>query len=185
MSLSESGSDPHSRPPSPALLPLPDIDFRWLHAGAQHLDLLPTPITTASTTYKAFSLEESIRIEEAWWNISEAERRKAVTEWGITEGEGAPAKVIEKKKEKETGPKDKERRGSGGSTSSEDHIIADHLNRGQPDEDALHAAEALAKEDGHGAYQDLMQKAQKEYEQLELIAGIPVSQVSVQSFYVE
>ena len=175
--------DPIARPASPSLLPLPQIDFRWLHAGAQHLDLLPTPITTTSTTYKPFSLEESNRIEEEWWTISEADRRKAVFEWGNTEGEGAPTKVNEKEQEKEFESKGKERRGSGASDSfkGDDHNVAEHANRGVPVEEASHAAEGLAqmKGDGHGTYQDLMQKAQKEYEQLELIAGIPVSQVSL------
>lgn len=171
-------SVPFPRSASPPHLPFPELDCRWMHAGAQHLDLLPTPITTASTTYKSFSQDESIRIEEAWWGLAEAERRKAVMEWGISEGEGAPAKVNAKKKEAQ--PKEKERRGSGGSVNSvkSTHPIDEYANgdEGVPDHEVLRSGEEQAEANGDGVYKDLMQKAQKEYEDLELIAGVPVSQ---------
>jgi len=178
MSEEETESKPLSRPPSPPLLPLPELDFRWVHAGAQHLDLLPTPITTASTSYKAFSYDESVRIENAWWSIPESDRRKAVTEWGLIEGEGAPAKVNAKKKEAEP-PKSKERRGSGASVNSVKsiHPLDDQAIEGIPDREELRSGEEQVADNGDGGYKDLIQKAQREYENFELIAGIPVSQV--------
>lgn len=179
---------PTSRPPTPPLLPLPELDFRWVHAGAQHLDLLPTPITTASTSYKAFSYDESLRIEEAWWTLTEGNRRTAVLQWGLEEGEGAPAKVNakkeaqtkekEKEKEKEKS-KEKERRDSGlrAQPLSPIHPIDEHTN-GLPELEALRSGgEQTQEESADGGYKDLMQKVQKEYEDLELIAGVPVSQV--------
>lgn len=39
----------------PVLLAVPALDVRWVHAGAQQLNLLPTPITSASNSFEAFS----------------------------------------------------------------------------------------------------------------------------------
>lgn len=74
---------------SPTLLPVPYPDERWMHAGAGHLALPINPITATSTTYKAFSPDESARIEEAWIGLSDAERDKAIAAWGRGDGEGA------------------------------------------------------------------------------------------------
>lgn len=141
------------------VLPIPDLDYRWVHTGAQHLDLLPTPITTAATIYKSFSPDESRRIEAAWNELSVEARRKAVDDWGKKEGEGFATPT---KKEKD---KDKERRGSNASSRSVEVIRS---GEEQPHDE----------KDGDGKYKDFMAKAQQEYENLELIAGVPVSQVS-------
>jgi hypothetical protein len=150
-------------------LPMPQLDYRWVHTGSQYLDLLPTPITTAATIYKAFSPDESRRIQEAWDAFTPEERQKAIHDWGRKEGEGfaTPAtksKGVEKDKDKE---KEKERRGSNVSSRS---VEGEAIRSGeeQPKED---------EKDGDGKYKDFLAQAQQEYENLELIAGVPVSQV--------
>jgi hypothetical protein len=150
-------------------LPMPELDYRWVHTGSQYLDLLPTPITTAATIYKAFSPDESRRIQEAWDAFTPEERQKAIHDWGRKEGEGfaTPAtksKGVEKDKDKD---KEKERRGSNVSSRS---VEGEPIRSGeeQPKED---------EKDGDGRYKDFLAQAQQEYENLELIAGVPVSQV--------
>jgi hypothetical protein len=154
-------------------LPMPELDYRWVHTGSQYLDLLPTPITTAATIYKAFSPDESRRIQEAWDAFTPEERQKAIHDWGRKEGEGfaTPAtksKGVEKDKDKDKDKdKEKERRGSNVSSRS---VEGEAIRSGeeQPKED---------EKDGDGKYKDFLAQAQQEYENLELIAGVPVSQV--------
>ena len=100
-------------------------------------------------------------------------------EWGIAEGEGAPAKVNAKNLEAEQ-PKGKERKGSTASVNSVNsvHPIDDRKTGGAPDREVLQSGKEEGVVHGDGGHQDLVQKAQKEYEDLELIAGVPVSQVS-------
>jgi hypothetical protein len=144
-------------------LPIPELDYRWVHTGAQYLDLLPTPITTAATIYKSFSPDESRRIEEAWNAYTPEERQKAIDDWGRKEGEGFATKSKEK---------EKERRGSNASGRSVGKDDGEVLRSGQeqPQGD---------ERDSEGRYKDFMTKAQQEYENLELISGVPVSQVCV------
>ena len=105
-------------------------------------------------------------------------------DWGLTEGEGAPAKVKVNAKEKEKGPDT-----AGGSVSTNSvspaHPIDDNVgphgemngNKAGPHEEVLRSGVELPSTDEDGRYKDVMQKAQREYEDLELIAGVPVSQV--------
>jgi hypothetical protein len=69
-----------SRSPPPP--PPPPLDVRWLHAGAQYLDLPTNPVTSLNTTYKAFSVTESNRLEEAWWCLTDDERREYAPKGG-------------------------------------------------------------------------------------------------------
>nr|XP_031862276.1 uncharacterized protein CI109_002241 [Kwoniella shandongensis]KAA5529348.1 hypothetical protein CI109_002241 [Kwoniella shandongensis] len=202
---------PDAPPPeTPPLLPIPRLDVRWVHAGSQHLDLLPTPITAASTTYKAFVSEESSRIEDRWQTYADEERRKIVREWGSTEGEGAPARTKTKQTDKEKEgdkekEKEKERRESVASSHSVDndrlptHPSDEHLNGEKanlngdvkengngngkvPEEGVIdpdHLGEDGDEQDLDAKYKDLIAKQQKEYENLEEIAGVPVSQDSL------
>ena len=156
-------------------LPIPELDFRWVHTGAQYLDLLPTPITTAATIYKAFSPDESRRIQEAWDALTPEERQKAILDWGTKEGEGFATPASKPKdKDKE---KDKERRGSNASTRS----VNGNGNGSVKDEgEVIRSGEEQPhgdEKDGDGRYKDFMKEAQQEYENLELISGVPVSQV--------
>ena len=179
-----------SSPPSPALLPLPNLDVRWVHAGAQHLDLLPTPITSVGQSYKPFSEEESERIEERWLSLSEEERRRSVSEWGCAEGEGVPtkAKIAQKEKEKE---KSKDRRRSISpksdrnvrSGSLREGEVQDRLDGKLPKKEEVFSGQEQVKEEGEGRYKQIIRDIQKNYD-LECVTGVPVSQVSfIDCFY--
>jgi hypothetical protein len=158
--------DPPPTPSSPPLLPIPLLDYRWVHAGAQHLDLLPTPITAASTAYKSFNAEESFRIEERWESMTEEERRQAVTDWGATEGEGAP-KLKDRAKDKDKDKDKAKRRGSNASVDSGKDEMPDH--------EVLRSGEE--QKEAPSLYKDFLTRLQRDYDDLELIAGVPVSQV--------
>ncbi|KAK8843436.1 hypothetical protein IAR55_007093 [Kwoniella newhampshirensis] len=190
---------PDAPPPeTPPLLPIPKLDIRWVHAGSQHLDLLPTPITAASTTYKAFAVEESSRIEERWQSYGDEERTKMIREWGSTEGEGAPARTAKVNKHKDKDKevikeKEKDRRESVASSHSIDNDRSatteeEHDNKvtgkippveGLVEPKTNGVGEEDEVEDLDTRYKDLIAKQQKEYENLELIAGVPVSQDSL------
>lgn len=182
-----------SSPPSPLILPLPPLDVRWVHAGAQHLDLLPTPITSLGQTYKAFSADESERIEERWLDMTEEERRKAVAEWGATEGEGAPAKVkptakdkekereMEKEKEKEKGTRRRSMSPNGRASNVHAHSlrageVQDRLDGKLPEKEEVFSGQEQVKEEGDTRYREVIRDLQKNYD-LETIVGVPVSQV--------
>ncbi|KAK4686894.1 hypothetical protein P7C73_g3228, partial [Tremellales sp. Uapishka_1] len=166
-------------PTSPPLLPLPYLDIRWVHAGAQYLDLLPTPITTASTAYKAFSEDESARIEERWNAMTVAEQRNTINQWGTEEGEGNHGKQ-KKAKEKEKKDIDKSSSGSAISAAASEHHAEDG---GVPDAEIIKSGQEIPnveeKEDEQKSYKDVMNKFREEYEDFELIAGVPVSQDSL------
>ncbi|ORX38900.1 DDHD domain-domain-containing protein [Kockovaella imperatae] len=173
LSMPEPGSDDPALS-SPPLLTMPECDYRWVHAGAQHLDLLPTPITTAATSYKAFQPQESDRIEAAWLKFSPEERTKAISDWGRNEGEGSPGKVEEKAKavEKEAAEHKERKRRQSVASSVDEHQGIEHVYSGEEQRGAKE------KED-EKSYQAVMAKAQKDYEDLELISGVPVSQDSL------
>jgi hypothetical protein len=173
-STSHDSSDmpPSSSPSSPPLLPTPPLDARWVHAGAQHLDLLPSPITSVSTTYKAFSQEESDKIEDRWDSMSRDDRARVVKDWGAGEGEGAP------KDRKNGGPSD--RRSSINSTKSngERHPVdAIPTEEDRPGTEVIQSGEEQTRDSG-SEYRDIVARAQREHEDLELVSGVPVSQVS-------
>ena len=146
------------------VVPAPALDYRWVHAGSQTLDLLPTPIMTASTSYKPFSSEESQRIETQWQSLPEQARRIAINEWGLGDGEGTT--TAQKKKERSRSDSGaSSTKGAGGMVDGE--VIRSGEEQPKVDET-----------DREGRYRDIMTEAQREYENLELIAGVPVSQVS-------
>lgn len=195
--MSTEGEQPEAGPSSspsssPTLLPLPLLDVRWVHAGAQHLDLLPTPITALNPAYKSFSADESERIEEAWLELPEEDRRRAVAEWGSLEGEGAPAKNKTKEKEKDKAKeegvadkdKDKDQRDRSRSPKNVRSIglrtgeVQDRLDGKMPEkEDVYSGREQTNAEEGDSKYKDIIRKIQRSPD-LEKIQGVPVSQVS-------
>ena len=172
--------------PAPLLLPVPDLDVRWVHAGAQHLNLLPTPITAPSTSYKAFSSLEFERIEEKWESMNQDERKSAVDEWGSLDGEGAPAKARRANKAKGT----KESKDSKDSKDSRvkrtkspmgkealrvgevDDIVEPEPNKAQ--EEILSGPEQAG--DGDSKYKEIIRAIQKDADP-DNIQGVPVSQV--------
>ncbi|OCF44923.1 phospholipase [Kwoniella heveanensis CBS 569] len=188
---------PDAPPPdTPPLLPIPVLDYRWVHAGAQHLDLLPTPITAASTSYKPFGQDESFRVEEAWRALPNDERRRIVHTWGSTEGEGAPARTKKKGKDvKETKENHKaastsDRRASVVSTASTGNHPVDELRNDKADdslakEEHIRSGEeqAMTEEESSEAqerkYREIINKVQNAEDDYELITGVPVSQDSL------
>ncbi|WRT68907.1 uncharacterized protein IL334_005889 [Kwoniella shivajii] len=183
-----SGLPPDAPPPStPPLLPIPMLDFRWVHAGAQHLDLLPTPITAASTTYKPFSLSESVRIEERWREMADTEKLAVIREWGSTEGEGAPART--KSKEKDIARRDSITSNHSAASSAAhpvDEKVKEKRNNEQtPSKEYIQSGQEQnipEEEPGDSIeqkYKDVVSKVQKDYVDFEVIQGVPVSQDSL------
>lgn len=158
---------------SPTLLPIPYLDLRWMHAGTQHLSLLPNPITTASTTYKAFSQSESERIEDRWESMTEDERQLAMREWGQGEGEGAPKK--EKKEKDKTKEKEKEAAKKEVSANEMAHPVDGHVGSGDTTE--KNPGEEVKEVDLERRYKEIVASSQKDHENLETVQGVPVSQV--------
>ena len=150
--------------------PLPDLDCRWVHSGSQQLDLLPTPITAASTTFKPFSLEESERIEQRWSAMTAHEKQQAIREWGYAEGEGgsAPASI------KAAGQIKKSPKPSPGTlTDSEANSDGTVTKR----EVIMSGREQEEPEQADSRYKEIMSQLHRDNETLEVIAGVPVSQV--------
>lgn len=174
--VADSGSPSSSPPSSPPLLPIPDLDYRWVHAGAQHLDLLPTPVTSAATAYKAFSPDESERIEERWESMEDEERRQAVREWGASEGEGAPKpkpppapKTDKTTKPRSSSLSNKEREERKEGKVPEKEEIMSGQEQAVPEEQDKVTAK----------YKEFMANITKDYDKLETVVGVPVSQVSI------
>ena len=190
MPIASDASDAEgSNPPSPTLLPIPPLDVRWVHAGAQHFDLLPTPITALSPAFKAFSYDESTRIEDGWIDLDEQQRKAAVEEWGSTEGEGAPArnKALKESKEKDK-TADKEKKKEKDEAKQKD-IHASNLRAGEvqdrlegklPETEEVMSGQEQNKDEGGDAhdrkYKEIIHNLQKSQD-LETIHGVPVSQV--------
>ncbi|WWC64176.1 uncharacterized protein I303_106784 [Kwoniella dejecticola CBS 10117] len=179
---------PDAPPPeTPPLVPIPTLDFRWVHAGAQHLDLLPTPITSASTTYKPFSFSESLRIEERWRETTDNDRRKIIREWGSMEGEGAPAraKVKEKDRTKRNSVTSAHSDASTAAHRLDDKVKEKRQDGEVPDKEHLKSGEeqTMAEEapldDAEQKYKDIMRKTQSDSDNYEVIQGVPVSQDSL------
>ncbi|GFZ43062.1 hypothetical protein JCM24511_00780 [Saitozyma sp. JCM 24511] len=143
------------------LLPVPFLDVRWMHAGAQHLDLLPDPVTTASTSYKAFSVDESERIDAKWQSMSVESRAEAIREWGQGEGEGSMKNGEKPMAADAVHPVDAE---------VEKDEKYDTMRSGQEQKNV--------KKDPEFRYKALIAKAQKDQD-LEVVNGVPVSQDSL------
>lgn len=182
------------QPETPLLLAVPALDLRWVHAGAQQLNLLPTPITSASNSYEAFSESESSRIELRWQSTSESDRLKTIKLWGRNDGEGAFQTQEETIKQGEKIGHDEEvTEGSKGCNSIDRHSIdgtdahpvgskvksedgEEHLD---PDVDDM----SFGEDQINKQYHALLLEARKENDDLDLVQGVPVSQVSAQAFW--
>lgn len=61
----------------------PQLDYRWLHGGVQHLSLLSTPVVAAKVvTYATFSDLENDRLEEAFDKLTASQRKLATRKMG-------------------------------------------------------------------------------------------------------
>ncbi|WVO15288.1 hypothetical protein L204_102944 [Cryptococcus depauperatus] len=165
-------------PETPPLLAIPDLDVRWVHAGSQHLDLLPTPITSASTSYKAFSSSESLRIDRKWQEMSETEKLLAIQVWGKSDGEGVPSP---KETSQDTARKDGSRsRSSSQASKSKQQDV--HPIDAKIQDERLH--EHTENRDGG---KNLVEEMAREYKEMvneayidevgyDVVRGVPVSQ---------
>lgn len=109
--------------------------------------------------------------------MTEDERQSAMREWGQGEGEGAPKK--EKKEKDKVNQKEKEKEKEKIKEEKVSHPIDyEHQSGQQDDVEIINSGEEQKELDIDGKYKDLVAQAQKEYENLELVRGVPVSQVS-------
>ncbi|GHJ86213.1 hypothetical protein NliqN6_2615 [Naganishia liquefaciens] len=53
---------------------MPWLEYRWMHGGAQYMDLPTAPVTTQAINYVPFSASENIRLEEAYQKLSADEK---------------------------------------------------------------------------------------------------------------
>lgn len=171
----------------PVLLAVPALDVRWVHAGAQQLNLLPTPITSASNSFEAFSKSESSRIELRWQSISESDRLKTIKSWGRNDGEGAFQSQEEIVKQgEEIGHNEeaaKESKGCDAIDRPDAHPVDSKMKREDAEEHLdLDVDDMSSEEQINKQYHALLLEARGKNDDLDLVQGVPVSQVSVQEF---
>ncbi|KAJ9124533.1 hypothetical protein QFC24_003325 [Naganishia onofrii] len=73
---------------------IPWLEFRWMHGGAQYMNLPTAPITSQATNYVAFSTSENHRLEEAYQKLSDEEKKEA----GQASGKGMSEETDKNKK---------------------------------------------------------------------------------------
>lgn len=128
-SESEDGDDSDAPPEAPV---------RWVHGGAQYLDLLTTPVTSLNNTYVSFSDSENRRLEEAWARLTDEQKEAAKRKSGKSKEEKA------KEKEKEKKADDKEAKvevesvgvtGRGKEQVPASDVLGDHIEYDEPESD--------------------------------------------------
>lgn len=176
-------------PETPLFLAVPALDVRWVHAGAQQLNLLPTPITSASNSYEAFSESESSRIELRWQSTSESDRLKTIKLWGRNDGEGAFQSQEETTKQGEKIGHDEEVTDGSKGCDSIDGTDAHPVGSKVKSEDGEEHLDSDVDDMSFGEdqinkqYHALLLEAGKKNDDLDLVQGVPVSQVSAQAFW--
>ncbi|OXC69532.1 hypothetical protein AYX13_01699 [Cryptococcus neoformans] len=168
----------------PVLLAVPALDVRWVHAGAQQLNLLPTPITSASNSFEAFSKSESSRIELRWQSISESDRLKTIKSWGRNDGEGAFQSQEEIVKQgEEIGHNEeaaKESKGCDAIDRPDAHPVDSKMKREDAEEHLdLDVDDMSSEEQINKQYHALLLEARGKNDDLDLVQGVPVSQDSL------
>jgi hypothetical protein len=83
---------------------MPYLEVRWMHGGAQYMDLPTAPITSQTLNYVPFSTSENVRLEEAYQKLSDEEKVEVgkVSGKGI-EKDAEKEKTTEKAKAKDSG----------------------------------------------------------------------------------
>jgi hypothetical protein len=147
------------------------LEVRWMHTGAKHLSLPTAPITAAETAYKAFSMDESDRIEAEWEKLSERQQAKVVRQWGRGDGEWSP-------KERSVGTKGK------GEDNEQDEKAVKELQEADEAADPATPAASEASlpdspEDKAEVYKSIIERARTDPSKLDEVHGVPVAQVSV------
>lgn len=70
----------------------PELDYRWLHAGSQHLALLSTPITAPKAiTYASFSDLENEHLEQGFQKLTASQRDAAKKQMGEQQQQTTPS----------------------------------------------------------------------------------------------
>ncbi|KLT41457.1 hypothetical protein CC85DRAFT_247655 [Cutaneotrichosporon oleaginosum] len=141
------------------------LEVRWMHTGAKHLSLPTAPITAAETAYKAFSMDESDRIEAEWEKLSKKTQAKIVREWGRGDGEWSL-------KERSVGTKAK------GEDNEQAIKEADEADD-PPTPAASEASLPDSPEDKAEVYKSIIERTRTDPTQLDQVHGVPVSQDSL------
>lgn len=165
---------------------IPWLEYRWMHGGAQYMDLPTAPVTSQTINYVPFSTSENIRIEEAYQKLSEEEKVQV----GKISGKGSE-KDGEKNSEKTT-EKPKAKDSTNGSTSKVKEESNGHVKiakaHGEIEEQV---GDALGPDDLDAAkypdpgneapatWKDQKEKEDKDKQEddLDKVVGVPVSQV--------
>lgn len=169
---------------------IPWLEFRWMHGGAQHMDLPTAPITTQTINYVPFSASENVRLEEAYQKLSEEERREV----GRVSGKGPDeAEKEREKKKKATDAAQKASESSGITAGKEPTHTTDHIKiekaNGEPGEELgnVPGPDDIEVEKypdpGNESPSDWTdQKAKEDHdkqeEDLDTVVGVTVSQVN-------
>jgi hypothetical protein len=165
---------------------IPWLEFRWMHGGAQYMNLPTAPITSQATNYVAFSTSENHRLEEAYQKLSDEEKKEA----GQASGKGM-SEETDKSKKKE-GDTANERNGK--TAKKERDSAADQLKIEKADSRVELEVGDVGPDDvdDHEQYPDpgnempTLRKDRKEKEEkdkqeedLDTVVGVTVSQVSI------
>lgn len=145
---------------------MPPLEIRWAHTGTKQLALPTAPISGLDSNFKAFSADESDRIEKAWQALPAERRQAIVAMWGKGDGEWSQGSKKEQKRARKAAKK-----ASGKSTP------ANSVNSASESEGpAPPANEELEKDE---EYKSIIEKAQNDPSRLDSVEGVPVSQVSI------
>lgn len=140
---------------------MPALEVRWAHTGTKQLALPTAPVTGLDTNFKAFSADESDRIEAAWQSMSAAQRQAAVELWG--KGDGEWSEDTKKAKKKKSAKKSATRVSSSVSVTSASESEAPSADEAVPEKEEQ--------------YKSIIEKAQSDTSRLDSVEGVPVSQV--------
>lgn len=168
-----------SESPEPAVealktIPAPPLDFRWVHTGTKQLQLPTIPITVADAIYQPFSNDENKRIEDTWMKKSSEERKAIVEQWGKEDGEWGRKSRAHKKEEKEK-VKDKSEKLGRDKRDSLKEIRSPESGSSTP----MTSDGEMEEMSSDKMYKSIIERAQSDPTRLDVVDGVPVSQVSV------
>lgn len=148
------------QPLSLAKVEMEPLEVRWMHTGTKQLALPTAPITAAETAYKAFSVDESDRIERAWESLTSDQRKSVERKWGRGDGEWSQQMTTAGQREP----------GADANQVEED--------AGDPETPpASEGSIPESPEDKAEIYKSIIERARSDPSKLDAIHGVPVSQV--------
>ncbi|BEI91743.1 uncharacterized protein CcaverHIS019_0405630 [Cutaneotrichosporon cavernicola] len=136
------------------------LEVRWMHTGAKHLSLPIAPITAVETAYKAFSMDESNRIEIEWEKLSERQQAKIIRQWGSGDGEWSP-----KERSLDIRPKKVGQKAVKDADEADDHVSE--------------APSPQSSADKAEVYKSIIERARTDPTKLDVVHGVPVAQDSL------